>query len=144
MNDKSPLFLVFIFILGTLSSYSQDAFSVAYSSKGWSNGSAGRTFQRGVLILNRDSTFLERREMYLDKRFFKKSIPFVVEENYGSYRVMGDTLILQSEKEPNHVPDKFVVKNNRKIYFFHDGLEITSPKSWKKILSPKFGDLKIK
>ncbi|MGX1931216.1 hypothetical protein [Flagellimonas sp. 2504JD4-2] len=144
MNYNSLLSLIFFFILGTLGSYSQDAFSIVYSSKGWNNGTAGRTFQRGVLIINRDSTFLELRETYLSKRFFKKNIPFKVKENYGRYSVIGDTLILQSEKEPNHVPDKFIVKNNRRINFFHVDIQATGPKSWKKILAPRFGDLKLK
>lgn len=133
-----------LFFLAPYEIFPQDSSSVVYSIKGWNYGPGGATFQRSVLILNRDSTYLEINESYLSRKFYKKNFPLSLHENHGHYNISADSLILVNKKYPNRVPDKFIIKSNRRIKLYHEDLKYEAPKSWKRILTPKYGNLKIK
>ncbi|MEO9511715.1 MAG: hypothetical protein ABJN84_18270 [Flavobacteriaceae bacterium] len=133
-----------IFILVSTKIFSQDSFSLGYSTKGWNYGSAGAMFQRSVLILNRDSTYVEINESYLTRKLYKKNLPWELKRTYGEFKVVGDSLILKDKDSPTKISEIFIIKSNRRIKYFDSGLKTEYPKSWKKILSPKLGDLRIK
>ncbi len=132
------------FILVSTEIFSQDSFSLGYSNKGWNYGSAGAMFQRSVLVLNRDSTYLEIHESYLTRKLYKKNLPWDLKRTFGEFKVTGDTLILKDKDNPSRIPEIFIIKSNRRIKHFDSDLKTEYPKSWKKILSPKLGDLRIK
>lgn len=133
-----------LLILVSTEIFSQDSFSLGYSAKGWNYGSAGAMFQRSVLILNRDSTYVEINESYLTRKLFKKNLPWELKRTFGEFKVTGDTLILKDKDNPSKIPEIFIIKSNRRIKYFNSDLKTEYPKSWKKILSPKLGDLRIK
>ncbi|MBW8199864.1 hypothetical protein [Flagellimonas abyssi] len=137
-------FLSTLFFLVSIEIFSQDSFSLGYSIKGWSYGSAGALFQRSVLILERDSTYVDINESYLTRKLYKKNLPWRVVKTFGVYSIVGDTLILKEKDNPAKKPEVFIIKSNRRIKYYDSTLETEYPKSWKKILSPKFGNLRIK
>ena len=120
--------------------FAQSSSSLAFSVKGRSE----LYFQRTVLVLNLDSTFLEINESYLSRKLYRKHLPFSQRANSGKFQLVKDTLILFSELFPNRLPEKFIIKSSNCIKYYDEQLKWEAPKCWRRILSPKIRGLKLK
>lgn len=103
---------------------------VIYRITGDSYPTIGYAYVVSVLYLKEDNSYRLLEQQYNSRKMARKNILRRSNDEYGVWKMVGDTLELYDDK--NRPPAKFIIIDDKKIAFLFDGNE-RSDSYWIKV-----------